>query len=371
MSTEAAQVLSSSTAADAPQRERPVAPPVRRWLYAIWFAILLMVAIGGITRLTESGLSIVQWKPLSGAIPPLNDADWRELFAQYKATPQFRLANHWMELADFKRIFFWEYVHRLWGRLLGVIVAVPFLYFLVRGKLPKRVSRQALGLFALGGLQGALGWYMVASGLVEQPRVSHLRLAAHLLLAFVTGALTLWFALDATAPRDSARRSRPLHVRLVWGLIALVLVQVVYGAFMAGTRAGYYYGTFPDMNGSYGPAPFFSAAWLADAFNSPMAIHWLHRFLGWLTFGYAAFVWAFLQRVEPRLSVRRSAALLAAVVFVQFNLGALTVVHRVRLELAVAHQVMAYVLLSCAVLLLHRLCGSRAGLASAEPDAGT
>ncbi len=370
MSSEAARILPRSAVAHAPQPDLTVAPAVRRWLYVIWFAILVMVAIGGITRLTESGLSIVQWKPISGAIPPRGDAEWRELFAQYKATPQFQKANHWMELADFKRIFFWEYVHRLWGRLLGLIVAVPLLYFFVRGRLPKRVALQALGLFVLGGLQGALGWYMVASGLVDQPRVSHLRLAAHLLLAFVTGALAFWYALEATARRDPALRSRTLHVRLVWTLIALVLVQVVYGAFMAGTRAGYYYGTFPDMNGSYGPAPFFSAAWLSDAWNSPTAIHWLHRFLGWLTFAYAVFVWAFLQRAEQRLSVRRSAALLAAVVFVQFNLGALTVVHRVRLELAVAHQVMAYVLLSCAVLLLHRVCGSRAGLASAETGTG-
>ena len=184
-----------------------------------------------------------------------------------------------MELSDFKRIFFWEYVHRLWGRLLGLFVAVPFVYFLARRKLSRRVSLQTLGLFALGGLQGALGWYMVASGLVDEPRVSHFRLAAHLLLAFVTGALALWFALDASTPRDPASRSRPLNVALVRMLIALVLVQVVYGAFMAGTRAGYYFGTFPDMNGSYGPAPFFSAAWLSDAVSSPTAIHWLHRVL--------------------------------------------------------------------------------------------
>jgi heme a synthase len=356
VSTEVARVL------DEPAEElgcEPVAPIVRAWLFSIWGAILVMVAIGGITRLTGSGLSIVEWKPLMGAIPPLNERDWLEVFQKYQATPEFRHANHWMELADFKRIFFWEYVHRLWGRMVGLIVLVPWLYFALRRQLSKRLSLQTLGLFALGGLQGALGWYMVASGLADQPRVSHFRLAAHLLLAFATGALALWVALDATTPRSPARSSRPLHRRLIAALIALVLVQVVYGAFMAGTRAGYYYGTFPDMHGSYGPASFFtSGAFLSDALHSAPAIHWLHRFFGWLCLGYAVFLWVLLLRVEPRRSVRRAAALLAAVVFVQFNLGALTVVQRVKLELAVTHQVMAYVLLSCAVLLLHRACGS-------------
>lgn len=334
---------------------------VRAWLWLVWAAILIMVAIGGITRLTGSGLSIVEWQPLIGAIPPTSEADWNEVFEKYKTSPEFRHANHWMSLADFKRIFFWEYLHRLWGRLIGVFVFVPWLYFMVRKRISGPLSWKTAFLLALGGLQGFVGWFMVQSGLVSEPRVSHYRLALHLMLAFATGAFVVWLALDAGAPRDPARKARRLHVNLAWTLIALLAVQTLYGAFMAGTRAGYYYGTFPDMHGSYSPAPFFTGpSVLSDALNSPPAIHYLHRALGWLTLLYGFGLFAFLQRAEPSAAVRRAAALIAAVVFMQFNLGALTVLRRVELSIAVAHQVMAYVLVACAVLLLHRTLGARA-----------
>jgi cytochrome c oxidase assembly protein subunit 15 len=343
---------------------RPPAPAVVRWLWVIWFAILVMVAIGGITRLTGSGLSLVEWRPITGAIPPLDDAAWDELFAEYRRSPEFRHANHWMSLADFKRIFFWEYLHRLWGRLIGAAVLLPWLHFMARRMLPSPLAWKTLGLLGLGALQGALGWYMVQSGLVDEPRVSHYRLAAHLLLAFATGAVVLWLALESRAPRGSAAPGRAgspapgRHASLAWAMIALLLLQTLYGAFMAGTRAGYYYATFPDMDGRYLPGPFFAgASWLADALASPPAIHWLHRFLGWLTLCYAIGLWAFLRRVEPRAEVKRAAALLAAAAFVQFNLGALTVLSRVAPALAVAHQVVAYLMLSSAVLLLFRARG--------------
>jgi cytochrome c oxidase assembly protein subunit 15 len=334
-----------------------VTPAVWRWLALVWFAILIMVAIGGITRLTGSGLSIVEWRPLMGAIPPLDEAEWRRVFELYRGSPEYQQANHWMSLADFKRIFFWEYLHRLWGRLIGVVVLVPWLYFVARRMLPGALVWKTLGLLVLGGLQGGLGWYMVQSGLTDEPRVSHYRLAAHLLLAFVTGAVVLWLALDSRAPRARAPTGR-LHANLVWAMIALLVVQSIYGAFMAGTRAGYYYATFPDMHGSYLPGRFFSgASWLADALASPPAIHWIHRFFGWITFCYAIGLWAFLRRAEPRVPVRRAAALLAVSGLVQFNLGALTVLQRVDVTLAVGHQVGAYLMLSSAVFLLHRALG--------------
>jgi cytochrome c oxidase assembly protein subunit 15 len=334
-------------------------PPLRAvvsWLWLIWFAILVMVAIGGITRLTGSGLSLVEWRPITGALPPLDDAAWNELFAEYRRSPEYRLANHWMSLADFKRIVFWEYLHRLWGRLIGAAVLLPWLYFMARRRLPSPLAWKTLGLLGLGALQGALGWYMVKSGLVDEPRVSHYRLAAHLLLAFATGAVVLWLALESRIARGGeGSYVPPRHTSLAWTMIALLSLQTLYGAFMAGTRAGYYYATFPDMDGRYLPGPFFSgSSFWADALASPPAIHWLHRCFGWVTLCYAIGLWAFLRRVEPRAEVKRAAGLLAVVAFVQFNLGALTVLSRVAPALAVAHQVMAYLMLSSAVFLLYR-----------------
>jgi cytochrome c oxidase assembly protein subunit 15 len=229
---------------------------------------------------------------------------------------------------------------------------------MARRMLPSPLAWKTFGLLGLGALQGALGWYMVKSGLIDEPRVSHYRLAAHLLLAFATGAVVLWLALDGRSPgRGPAASDAPRrHASLGWIMIALLLLQTLYGAFMAGTRAGYYYATFPDMDGRYLPGSFFSGpSWLADALASPPAIHWLHRFLGWLTLCYAIGLWAFLRRVEPRAEVKRAAGLLAAAAFVQFNLGALTVLSRVAPALAVAHQVIAYLMLSSAVFLLYRV----------------
>ena len=160
---------------------------VRLWLWSLWLAVLGMVVVGGITRLTGSGLSMVEWQPLIGAIPPLDEASWQAVFARYQLSPQFQQVNHWMQLDDFKRIFFWEYVHRLVGRSVGLLVFVPWLYFVARRRLSRRLALATLGAFALGGAQGLLGWYMVKSGLVDVPRVSHLRLAAHLSLAFGLG----------------------------------------------------------------------------------------------------------------------------------------------------------------------------------------
>jgi cytochrome c oxidase assembly protein subunit 15 len=264
-----------------------------------------------------------------------------------------------MALADFKRIFFWEYLHRLLGRLVGATVLLPWLYFLWRKLLPRPLSLQIVGLFALGGLQGLLGWYMVQSGLVNEPRVSHYRLAAHLLLAFATGQLVLWLALEAARPRDPARRLGGARLVGIGGLLALLVLQVVYGAFMAGTHAGYYSSTFPDMNGRYSPAAFFtgSSPW-HDALSSPLAIHYLHRSFAWLVLGYAIALCVYLRRKAPRRAVGRAALLVAIVAFVQLNLGAITVLSRVALPWAIAHQAVAYLLTSSAVVLLHRALGS-------------
>jgi cytochrome c oxidase assembly protein subunit 15 len=338
---------------------RSVAPAVRRWLLCVWAMVFAMVVIGGITRLTGSGLSIVEWKPLSGAVPPLSQADWLEVWTKYQHSPEYRAVNQWMSLEDFKHIFFWEYLHRLVGRAVGFVVAVPWLYFVLRRRMPRELAWKTLGLFALGGLQGLLGWYMVKSGLVNEPRVSHFRLAAHLLLAFTTGQLVLWLALDTYFPRARERALRGARLFAVCALLGLLLLQLCYGAFMAGTHAGLYYATFPDMNGRFAPSAFFTGASIVrDALNSPIAIHYLHRVIAFaLLFGSIG-LFAYVRYVEPRASLRRAAGLVAALAFVQFNLGALTVVRHVDVPWAVAHQAFAYLLISSAVLLLHRALGS-------------
>jgi cytochrome c oxidase assembly protein subunit 15 len=335
---------------------------IRRWLLCVWVLILLMVVVGGTTRLTGSGLSIVHWKPLSGIVPPLSEADWAREFTHYQGSPQFREVNSAMTLEGFKRIFFWEYVHRLLGRVIGLAVALPLAWLAFRRVLSGTLLAQIFGLFVLGGLQGALGWYMVASGLVDEPRVSHYRLAAHLLLAFVTGALTLWVALGVGASRGTLRGAP--GAKLAFGLIALILVQCAWGAFMAGTHAGYYFGTFPDMHGSYGPTQFFTgpSAWI-DAVSSPMAIHWLHRALAFALLAYAIAIAVYLRNTHPYAHVRSAGLWVGGLAFAQLNVGAVTVLTRVALPWAVCHQGLAYLLLSAAVVLLHRLASVQRGLA--------
>src|SRR5512142_2690755 len=216
------------------------------WLFACCALVFAIVVVGGITRLTHSGLSIVEWQPLVGAVPPLNEEEWRQTFAKYRATPEFRLRNFDMTLEGFKRIFWWEYGHRLLGRVIGVAFLVPFLYFLVRGAISRPVAWRLAGIFALGGFQGALGWFMVKSGLVDDPRVSSLRLAAHLGTAFLIYAAMLWLALGLAFGMD--RREGARTRRHAGTLSVLVFVMVLTGALVAGIHAGYAYNTYPLMD---------------------------------------------------------------------------------------------------------------------------
>lgn len=342
----------------------PLPKALRVWLWSIWGLVLLMVIVGGTTRLTGSGLSMVEWHPLMGSLPPMSESAWEAVFERYRAFPQYQQVNHWMELSDFKRIFFWEYVHRLLGRLLGLAFFLPWLAFVVRGQLRGRWVARTFAALCLGGAQGLLGWYMVRSGLVDRPEVSHLRLAAHLSLAFVAGLWVMWLALDGggaqrpVAPAfdgADARRVRARLLKAAWGLVALVALQVVYGAFMAGTNAGLVAATFPDMNGHYGPAPFFTggSVW-GDAVNNPLAIHWIHRVLGFCVVVGA--LWLLVAvRASGQPTWRRWALGVVHLVGLQFVLGAATVVLQVPTALAVAHQACAYLLMSALVRLCHAL----------------
>ena len=337
---------------------------VRGWLLTLWALVMLMVMIGGITRLTGSGLSIVEWRPVTGILPPIGDAAWQQAFAAYQHSPQFRDQNHWMTLHDFRQIFFWEYVHRLFGRLIGVAVIVPWLFFVWRKKLTGALARRTASLLVLGGIQGLVGWYMVMSGLVNEPRVSHYRLALHLLLGVGVGQWILWMALDLVAARVREYALPAGQRRAVIALLPLLFVQLVYGAFMAGTRAGYIAPTFPDINGRFGPQTFFVTGSLArDLFESPLGIHYLHRALAFVVLAYVA-VLAWVLRSQ-RLEVRAAAYVLLIVTMGQVALGALTVVLHVPTAVAVAHQGAAYVVCSTAILLLHAALGAAPSVAVA------
>lgn len=349
-----------SLRSERPAMSRPVA--VARWLWLLWFLVWAMVVVGGLTRLTGSGLSMVEWHPLMGVWPPLTAEDWLAVFARYQQSPQYELVNHWMSVEDFKRIFLWEYGHRLLGRLIGVAFALPYAFFLIRKRIVGR-DRLRVGLaFLAGGGQGLLGWYMVKSGLVAQPAVSHFRLAAHLSLAFAVGMYLLWLALNFGEPRDplfaASRRDGSRALRIgAYALVLVLAMQIVYGAFMAGTHAGLLFSTFPDMNGHWLPGAFFRFSSLsADLSSNPMAIHWMHRALGWSVAAIVvALAWAILRRSGRDADLRGPVAWLALLTAVQIALGAWTVVQGVALVPAAAHQACAYLLCSSAFWLLYRM----------------
>ncbi len=307
------------------------------WLLALLAMVVAMVLLGGVTRLTGSGLSMVEWHPLMGALPPMGDAEWAAVFEKYQRFPQYKQVNAWMTLADFQRIFVWEYLHRLVGRLVGLVFLVPWVFFVVRGALRGRWMRRTLLAGILGGLQGLLGWFMVKSGLVDVPAVSHLRLAAHLSLAFVVALWISWLLFE-TRPDDPSSTPAPGIARATWAVLALVGLQTVYGAFMAGTRAGFLYATFPAMHGQLVPP-------LGDPLHDLTTIHFIHRTLGWLVLGAVGSWWWKARAAACSTRQTRSVRLASNLVGLQFTLGVATVMMRVPTSLAIAHQLGALALL--------------------------
>ncbi len=322
---------------------------VRAWLLFVCSLIVLMVAVGGITRLTGSGLSITDWKPLMGAIPPLSDADWAEVFGRYKASPQGQTLNAGMSLSEFKYIFFWEYIHRLLGRVIGLAFFFPWLWFVVRGQVRGALAKKLFVAFVLGGLQGVLGWFMVMSGLVDRPYVSHLRLAAHLLLALLVLCYLFWILLEHGGIRR-AQAVPPAWRRAIGAMTALLVLQIAYGAFVAGLKAGYAYPTFPKMHGAWLPAEAWmhEPAWL-NLFEAPAMVQFIHRWIG----AALLIAWpALYLRAKGQALLTELAAPLGWVsilVFVQFLLGVATVLGHVPITVAVAHQLFACFLLLAVV----------------------
>jgi len=255
---------------------------IATWLFTMCGMVFAMVVIGGITRLTESGLSMVEWRALHDTFPPLSEAEWQRQFALYQRTPEFQVKNFWMTVDDFKTIYWWEWIHRTWGRLIGIVFIVPFLWFLVKGRVERALLPRLVFLLFLGGLQGGIGWWMVKSGLVDQPDVSQYRLAVHLTMAFVIQAFLFWTALDlwrGTFASGQPVRRRPMALSL------LILFVVVSGAFVAGTDAGYIYNTFPLMNGRVVPETYWALeGGLVNWVENPSAIQFNHRLVASLTF---------------------------------------------------------------------------------------
>lgn len=343
-------------------RSSLIAPPSSR-LVTCWLILLLalvanMVLVGGYTRLSGSGMSITEWKPIHGVIPPLNETEWTEEFDKYRQIPQYQLINKGMSLDEFKAIFWPEFWHRILGRIVGLAFVVPLICLVALKQISRPLALRMLGIGSLVGLQGFMGWYMVASGLVENTHVSHLRLAAHLSLAFIIFGALLWTLLDVSFPRrrESFREWTPAFAGVtVWFL--LLFLQIIYGAFMAGTHAGLLYDSYPTMNGSWMPPE----SWhmqpiVLNLFENPTAIHFIHRTLAiFLVLGFAS--WWFFNRnaLQPiKLYVWIVAGLLA----LQFLLGVLTIINAVPLTFALKHQMAGLALYGASVVLMYKVVKS-------------
>jgi cytochrome c oxidase assembly protein subunit 15 len=318
--------------------------PVRIWLYAMAAFVLLMVVVGGITRLTESGLSITSWKPLSGTIPPLDDAQWQAEFEAYKQIPQYQVNNSWMSLDDFKYIYFWEYLHRLLGRVLGVLFAIPFVIFLLQKRVTTQLAWPLFGLFVLGGFQGALGWWMVSSGLTELTSVSQYRLAAHL-----TAASLLFIALvyvpRSLEPGRVAGRITSGDPGLAVILLLLIVFQIGAGAFVAGIDAGMGYNTWPLMDGAIIPSGLGSMQPLwRNLFENALTVQFIHRGFAYLIVAYLAFMLWRQHRAGGFAGVHGWLPRIAGLVLLQVVLGIATLLSAVPISLAVGHQALAFML---------------------------
>jgi heme a synthase len=365
---------SEDGAATAPGSLRPIA----LWLLCCCAMIFAMVVIGGVTRLTLSGLSITEWQPVVGILPPLSPAAWVAEFDKYRHIPQYRLVNYGMSLDQFKTIYLWEYFHRLWGRLIGFAYALPFVYFALRRRLPRRLLVPLAGILLLGFLEGALGWYMVESGLAERVEVSQYRLVAHLTLALSIYAITLWIALGllathrqpAPSPHPNpppqagegwTRRASDGRVGAAWrraaeAISGLVALTIAAGGFVAGLNAGLTYNTFPLMDGSLVPADYAQLhPFMRNWFENIAAVQFDHRLLATTTAAAVLLLWLAGWRASLPRPARLALHALLAAALLQFVLGVATLLLVVPIPLAAAHQAGAVLLLSAAFVLRHEL----------------
>jgi cytochrome c oxidase assembly protein subunit 15 len=327
------------------QKQRPVAI----WLYIGVGMIIIQVLLGGITRLTGSGLSITEWQPLLGALPPMNEQAWQTAFDHYKEIAQFRYVNSHFTLSDFKAIYFWEWLHRDWARLMGVVFAIPFIYFLIKKKIDGTMVKPMIILFLLGGLQGAIGWIMVQSGLnVENLYVNHIRLAIHFIAALALGCYVLWFALKLSTPATEILSRPPLSRLNVW-ILGLLTLQLIYGAFMAGLHAALAANTWPDINGMWVPGNMFSHnSFLWNITQNQITIQFIHRGLAYIIAILVTIWWWKAAETPEHSLLHRVRYLPLMLVLLQVMLGVLTLLGsqvKIPMLLAILHQFTGMMLL--------------------------
>lgn len=319
------------------------------WLWLGFALVLLMVTIGGITRLTGSGLSMVEWKLITGTIPPLSEQDWLQEFEKYKTSPQFVKVNFWMDLDAFKQIYWWEFIHRLLGRVIGFVFIIPFIFFYVKKWLPPALLKRLVLVFLLGGLQGVVGWLMVWSGLQNQPHVSHFRLAAHLLMALLLLSVILWTILEFQSSSDTkVKADRKLF--WIYACLAILFIQILVGAFVAGLRAGFSYNTFPLMEGGFFPS--IAVVKSSSILYNGVVLQFIHRWLAFLVL-FAVLVLYMHSKSNP--ITKPYAFWLVMLTVAQITLGVFTLVFYVPVVLGVLHQILAIVLFVVALTVLFNL----------------
>lgn len=330
--------------------------PIIIWLFTGCLLIATMVVVGGITRLTGSGLSIVEWGVIMGTLPPLNEAQWEEMFEKYKQTPQYIHENFDFSTEEFKSIFWWEYIHRLIGRIIGIVFLIPFLYFYFTKKISKELLPKLLIIFIMGGFQGFLGWFMVKSGLSKDPMVSHYRLAAHLTTAFLTFGYTFWVALGLIYPKKLENDVQTLKLKKYTNaFFVLLLIQIIYGAFVAGLRAGKICNTFPLMCDSLMPDIFRNGSFLHAIFETHMGVQFVHRSLAYLVLAFVLVIWWKVKNQNFSQPIKQASNALLAIVSVQFLLGVITILYAVPISMGVIHQLGAFLLFAITLFFMYKL----------------
>lgn len=325
------------------------------WLLTGCALIFIMVLVGGITRLTHSGLSISDYKLIQGTLPPMNEQEWEAAFELYKQYPEYQKLNSHFELEDFKDIYFWEWLHRFIGRLIGIVFIMPFLYFWLTKKLDGPTIKKSLVLLFLGGFQGFLGWYMVKSGLVDRPDVSHYRLAAHLTTAFVTFAYCLWVALDLIYPHKKEVNKKMRN--LIRAGMAVLLLQIIWGAFVAGLDAGFIHNHWPMMSEGklmHETVYIEHRPIIKNFYEGKSGVQFVHRYLAYMVVGFILWIWFRSRKTEQTPIQETGLKTLLALVFLQFLLGVLTLIYAVPLWLGIVHQIGAFFLLAAMTFTLHR-----------------
>ncbi len=326
------------------------------WLIIGGIMVLVMVVVGGITRLTQSGLSMVSWQPLTGILPPMNQTEWQEAFDAYKQIPQFKEINSDYTLEDFKKIFFWEYIHRILGRLIGILFIIPFIYFWLTKKIrSKKLFKRLIIIFLFGAIQGFAGWYMVKSGLTQNTNVSHFRLALHMTLAIIVLSVIFWTILELLFPIVKIKPIKQFNT-LLKSIIVLLTIQIIYGGFTAGLKAGYFFPTFPKMGDSWLPEiakQNFDENGLSSLVNFPTSVQFIHRWLGFVILSLIVFLYFKWQKKLKNTKLSYSLKILITLILVQFIFGVFVILLQVPIWLAVIHQLFAFILFLSVISVLY------------------